>query len=313
MKRIFPFILFVSLFNPSTKAEPAQVKFHAITKTDANCTKDKAHLDLYPGFRFTEGPFDGLCVSELRRSALLLQEDKYKKLYEASDDDYLIANFQKNKKFYIARIPKNAIERVDWMIEDFGKLNPASHSFLRFKLKENSSITLFPQDEAATTAPEIVHDDLALSIDGVARRGDNPIYPIKGIMTNYALVYRFMVLSDKGNIAITKLGRKITFLPLMVDANEAFQVALNEASQSSVFKEYNTIDQNCTSEAYRLVSLTKGVHLSSYDRIFRNMQPRDAFYFLQKANLVDLEKAKLMNLSFNKEFYESQHKLPAQK
>ncbi len=221
---------------------------------------------------------------------------------DTTAEEFIFANFYKDKRFYIAKVNKKSFERVDWMIEDFGNSNPLSHTFLRFKLKPNEKIILYEQSPEGHLQKEVLKEDIAVSIDGVGGYGFDAVLPLKGMNNHYVLAYRFMPISEKGKIAIQKLGRSITFIPLKADPARVFETILKESTRSQLKIAYNTLDKNCTSEVYRLLVLSEKNKVIN-NNMLRSLNPRKALFYLNQLDLINKSELRKNQNSFNKEFY----------
>ena len=79
-----------------------------------------------------------------RRSIRILDADEATPYTKAAGDT-VFANFFHEGKFWLARLPADAVEEVYLHKDVFNAPIPVAHSQLRFRLKEQQAIELFPQ------------------------------------------------------------------------------------------------------------------------------------------------------------------------
>ncbi|MBS1984317.1 MAG: hypothetical protein JST16_09095 [Bdellovibrionales bacterium] len=161
--------------------------------------------------RFTDGPNRGRCIDlSVGRPVHVLTEDEARP-FTPSAGEKLVANFHHRGRFWIARIPAQAVAEVLFQTERFDppgdaksagvQINQAlwfsAHAQLRFRMKEGKDIVLMPQDKNSENPDERVRlRDIIVSSEAVTMPGDS-FNLLKGEMGSFALAKRFTSLDEK--------------------------------------------------------------------------------------------------------------------
>lgn len=230
--------------------------------------------------RYPYGPRRGQCMrlDEYRPIHILTSEEAESYALKAGlpspvPGEIWIANVRHQDKFWVARIPKDAVDNVFFEIErfDYGgkilsELNRrrwyAAHAEVRFKFKKGKEAVFIPQLTNDKSKPQEL-SDIVVSSEAVRRKGES-FNPIKGNRDHYGLAKRVLSLDQVLQDSLVKLGHEVAQYPIQIRGN-ADQV--NEQRQKyllSALKRsdkdwqsyhsgkpvmYNTADRNCISDA----------------------------------------------------------------
>lgn len=210
-----------------------------------DCNYD--HSDPYsPDVKMPTGDYAGQCLdTKLHRSAQKISEN---------ENEIVVANFQYEDQYYIARIPKNSVAKVIFNIVHFDTSIPfinAAHTQLRFVLKPGKTIVL--DSQSTSRAPHRVEiNDFILSVHGDGPRGVDYSL-IQGLNKNYIAVYRLIETRTR---ALEDKSRKINQYKLYLNEEEASQVmleAIYKSTKTGYLNIYHTMKLNCTTELFKVL------------------------------------------------------------
>src|SRR4051794_36187484 len=91
------------------------------------------------------GPHKGKPILMHKKRPIKILSAEEAAPYHPAQGDLVFANFNSEKKFWIAKLPADAVETVYFQKEHYSKIMPIQHALLRFKLKPGKEITLYPQ------------------------------------------------------------------------------------------------------------------------------------------------------------------------
>ena len=119
-----------------------------------------AQVDPYePMNYFTDGPFKGQLINAKERRSV--------KILEESPDSFKIANFNHNKRFHLATIPRNAVKDIIVQIDYFTSSIPAAHAELRLVLEKPIQL----EDQITGELSSTLISDVVFSIEAVKEIG----------------------------------------------------------------------------------------------------------------------------------------------
>ena len=218
-----------------------------------------------------KGKFKGKPIRTDARRALTILEGADAARFAPADGEVVAANFSHAGKFWIAKFPKDAVEKLIFQKWDFGekrirlrlfgwtlmdfKLFHLAHTELRFKLKPGSAVALYPQ--TAKGAPEPVHrvDDVVSSVEGVGPK--EAVFSVAaGLFDHLVAVRRFKSLQQSYDERVTGEGLVIEQwdLELPGDKKQAiFSAAVVDSHEDGMQTPYHIFLHSCTTEAFRII------------------------------------------------------------
>ncbi len=198
-----------------------------------------------------------------KRAVVMLEDSPYARIYGLKPDAFLVANIYHNGKFYVARIPKQGVEKVFFATEPFGGI--MAHTMLHFEFSENRPVELIAEiptaEEAAIRSPgkeivPILLRDLLFSVEVTVTKGEAAFSPTKGLLHLNGLVYRMISLTGRGTSQYLSGKVKIYESPLNLDDGErarAIEIALRRSHDMGMCHMYNTLLGNCNIHTYRVL------------------------------------------------------------
>jgi hypothetical protein len=210
---------------------------------------------------FKKGPHAGELIDiSYKRSVHVLSTEEAAP-YKPAPGELLIANFRHDGRFWIARVPADAVEEVIFQVEHFpnGKpLEVGSHNQLRFVMKPGRELTLVPQVPGDSSAPVKLRDFI-YSAEAIHAEGAKPFDPasagdlLKGTFGEYGMVYRAVSVEEKLGAMIDGEGRPHPIeqhrLKLEdADRQKLLRAFLADGSEAGLSRTFNTMTRNCTTE-----------------------------------------------------------------
>jgi hypothetical protein len=198
------------------------------------------------GPRMSSGPYVGQCMDTSAKRAIKI---------ESEDPSAMVfSNFYHAGQFWQARIEKSAIASVIFQIEKFpAPLNvTAAHTQLRFVLAEGKKVQLTSQSGPAKTDAV---DSFVASYEYIAPKGI-PFDVVKGEFNNFNIVGRVISYTTRLNEQVVLNRDPVTEYTLTLTAAQASAVALSalrESDRIAYDHAYNTLDFNCTTEAFAVL------------------------------------------------------------
>lgn len=197
------------------------------------------------------GKFKGQMVdSSEKRPAEIIEEEA---------DFITMANFRHQHQFWIAKVPKAAVEEVVVRIDRFPSSVPLvkpAHTLLAFKLKDESPLQLAPQPSNGGAAQEpTTVDAFYFSVDYMAPKGV-PYSLVGGLGENFLATERFLSVWERGATEAYNPEYPSDNLPLSLDEatkNELLEKAIRRSNSRRDDDFYNTWEINCTTELFSLL------------------------------------------------------------
>lgn len=202
------------------------------------------------GQTMPSGKYKGKCIdTSKKRPAIVLSDNS---------ERTVIANFLHQGKWWIAAIPRVGVERVIFQIEKFPTGVPfivAAHTQIRFEMKPGAEIELLAQDLNQSETPRTKVSNLVFSMEYAAPQGVE--YDIfHGEFNEYASVERILSEATRGSEQILHDKNPVEQYPLIMSTAEANRILHNavlRSDQIGLQKMYNTLDFNCTTEAFDII------------------------------------------------------------
>jgi len=280
--------------------------------------------------RYTRGPRAGQCMNlfDYRPLHILTKDEAENYAAKAqlpppAPGETWVGNVWHRGKFWVVRIPDQAVEEVLFQIERFDPGIPildrinqrrwfAAHAQVRFKLKPGKEALYIPQKTNDSSSP-IRLSNLVVSSEAVRPRGES-FGPLKGNRDHYGLARRGLSLEEVINVSVKKLKHQIAQYPMQVSGtpeqkeNQKQNFLLSALTRSSrdfdSYKAgkpvyYNTNSKNCLSDAidifdevanYRCVS-------TSQERAVEK-RPREVLPSLKARGLIGSQTYPTLNREF---------------
>lgn len=248
--------------------------------------------------RYDRGPRAGECMNLFDyRPGHLLNADEAKqyaekaKLPPPEPGEIWVANVWHHGKFWVARIPKLAVEDIMLQIERFDPNIPildfinkrrwfAAHAQVRFQLKKGKEATFIPQ-KLDDHSEAIRLSNLVFSSEAVRPKGE-AFGPVKGNFDNYGLAKRVLTVEEVVDVSLKKLHHQIAQYPINIHGTaeevdqkrqEYLLSGLKRADRDwesyhhgkPVY--YNTKERNCLSEAIDIFD-----EVTDYSRVSRGSE-----------------------------------------
>ncbi|MBI3298428.1 MAG: hypothetical protein HYZ75_09715 [Elusimicrobia bacterium] len=231
-----------------------------------------APVDLYdPKPLMPSGPLEGQPILTDARRSLTILDAAAAARYAPREGEVVAANFSHDRKFWVAKFPKDAIDRVIFQKWDFGEkritwklfgrtlldfeLFHLAHTEIRFTLKPGTAIELYSQEAGAGAEPVHRIADLISSVEAVGPK--QAVFGLKGGSTGeFVAVRRFKSLAQDVAERIVDDGRVIHQweLALPEDRKQAlFAAAILDSHEDAMQTPYNIFLHSCTTEAFRLL------------------------------------------------------------
>lgn len=280
--------------------------------------------------RYTRGPRSGQCMNLFDyRPIRLLNEEEAKqyaekaKLPPPQKGEIWVGNVWHKGKFYVVRVPENAVEDVIFLLERFDPEIPiikalnkrrwfAAHAEVRFKLKNGKEALYIPQKTNDLSAP-IELSNLVMSSEAVRPKGES-FGPLKGNRDFYGLAKRAVSLEEVVDVSLKGLQHQIAQYPIKVPATAE---KMDEVKQSYLLSAlergnrdyesykkgipvyYNTDERNCLSDAVDIFDeVTDYPHVSRAQERVPETRPREVLPSLQERGLLDNRRYPSLNREF---------------
>jgi hypothetical protein len=246
-------------FTPIVYAQSGRIVPAAANKNKVCICDPKDPFD--PRARMPQGPFKGRCMSCKQRSVRLLSPVETIP-YNAAPDMLVIANFNYKGKYWVAKIPKNAVEDVIFQIQYYNVLpSPyTAHSQIRFRLKPGYEAILVPQS-IGVAPTEIRMRDFVYAANAMLVEGGE-WNPATGLLDFFAIAHEFISLEDRIKDAFEyKLTDRVEQIRLALtpqQKQELLMSAILQGDRDRTNSMYDTLNKNCTSEVLRAVDRTIG-------------------------------------------------------
>ncbi len=194
----------------------------------------------------------------------------------------LVANVFHSGKFYIAAVPRNAVELEEFLTEPF-KVKYGSHivpiklahAMLHFHLSKDILLVAETPDYfqarrgiyARPIEPIILHD-LLVSPEPVGPLGTAAADPVAGVKNERVLVYRVTSLTGVGVKRIIMRKTIIKPTPLnSPDKSADLENAFRLSEQVGFKVMYNTVSDNCDKGCFRILEMTHKAVIKTGKRI----------------------------------------------
>ncbi len=217
------------------------------------------------------GPYKGQKLNvEAKRAIAILNGSELEKQLATDPKNWLIANVYHNKKFYLASIPKAAVENVMLLSEPmFGVL---MHSMLRFQFSEPVRLLAEMPTVGDLAQGRMYHRldepiqlrDLMLSVEATSPHGIPEFSAVESFFNTRGLVFRWMSLTGLGVSRLLSGQATILQFPLNLTAREkarALRNALIKSDETGMAGMYNTIKANCNQYCFRILERTSPLSL----------------------------------------------------
>ena len=226
-----------------------ELQIGVIMNEDANTQTTNDPYD--PQKKIRVGKYEGQMVdSSEKRPAEILEEDP---------DFIVMANFRHLHQFWIAKVPKSAVDQVVVRIDRFPTSVPLikpAHTLLAFKLKDGFELQLSsqPSNGGATQEPTTV-DAFYFSDDYMAPKG--VAYGlVDGLGKNFLATERFLSVWERGETEKYNPEYPSDNLTLALDTDTKNRLLEKAIRQSNARREddfYNTWEINCTTDLFGLL------------------------------------------------------------
>lgn len=210
----------------------------------------------------TSDPYDPdkkIRVGKYKRQIVDSSEKRPAEIIEEEADFFIMANFRHKHQFWIAKVPKTAVEEVVVRIDRFPTSVPLvkpAHTLLAFKLKDGSPVQLSPQPSngGAVQEPTTV-DAFYFSVDYMAPKGIE-YGLVEGLGKNFLATERFLSVWERGATETYNPDYPSDNLPLALDEetkNQLLEKAIRRSNARRDDDFYNTWEINCTTELFSLL------------------------------------------------------------
>lgn len=213
------------------------------------------------------GKYQGQRLNTTMKRAIAILNGSPLQAQLGVDDRYwLIANFYHNKRFHIAKVPKNSVRQVLFLSEPF--FGVLSHSMLRFQFDEPiellAEVPTVEEVQAGIThkpyaQPERLHD-LMVSVEATSPHGIQEFAAVESFFNSRGLVFRVMSLTGLGVSRFLKRGSSVHQYPLDLSDREAARTLRNALKRSDEFgmsRMYNTLFANCNHFCVKVLNQTR--------------------------------------------------------
>lgn len=265
------FILGLSIQN--AMASGPSLPETAINK-DPNCIVN-ANDPFEPHVRMTKGPDAGACInSTLRRSAIQLSNQRAAEYIAPQAGTVTVANFSHNKKFWIAQIPVNKIEKMILQSEHFPMMNlllnvSIDHVQIRFDFSEPVRLVSQVKEEIKET---IELKSIVLSVENISPRGEAFDF-FGGAQGHYNTAYRLVSSKDKYKWMIIDNKDIVDQRKFSLNSKDAAKVLLEGIARGTQYgntRPYDSFKRNCATEILDMLSVTIGTKKHSIVGFYSN-------------------------------------------
>lgn len=331
--------ILLSLFSSESLAESYKNHRGALQPSRASTSRPQV-ARACPGFdsndpfslnnRYTKGPRAGQCMNlfDYRPLHLLTEEEAHSYAAKAElpppvPGEVWVANVWHRGKFWVVRIPDQAVEEVLFQKERFDPGIPildrinqkrwfAAHAQVRFKFKAGKEATYIPQKTNDFSSP-LQLSNLVISSEAVRPRGES-FGPLKGNRDYYGLARRGLSLEEVIDVSVKKLKHQIAQYPIQTHGTtlqrdqqkqEYLLSALRRSSRDfdsyragkPVY--YNTNTKNCLSDAIDIFD-----EVADYRRVSKSQErsverrPKDVLPSLKARGLIGSQSYPTLNREF---------------
>lgn len=252
-KKLLSFLFISLLISLSVQAEETSCADslqgdHLLTILNINSA-----LKIRPVY-FSDGKFKGKKVDldKLRPVSLLNNLE--------TDTHYFISQFEMNKKFWLARLPKRTVKNVIFQLALFS--GPAgftlAHAQLRFQTNEAIKLFRVVKNKIVQASTH----DFVFSVQAALPFGAK--YEVEdAVLGSYKLVSRLVNTPDRvlgeeiaGGDIVTQYNL-VNLTP--EDMNRLLFTAVIQSNGSQLSKNYFAINQNCISVTFEVIDKTLGI------------------------------------------------------
>lgn len=236
---------------------------HAGPEYQAICSCDEADpFDPREEAFILEGRYKGQCQDSChKRSVKTLdqaQSASYRRMARAAQDDLAIANVSHQRKFWVAFVSPDAVEKVILQLDRFDPKWVAGHIQLRLRFKKGQEPILVPQSRKSADVP-VRLSDLVISDEYNAPIGV-PYDPFKGFIggddSHFNINYRIASLEERFEDMVIKRSGQVEQFPLELNKREKRGIllaALRLADREGMSRLYNTWTKSCVTETYEVI------------------------------------------------------------
>lgn len=207
-----------------------------------------------PRAKMPNGPFKGQCINSCEQRTIKLLSATEAAPYRPLPGMLVIANVSHKKKFWVAKVPPNAVEDVIFQMEQILNSCPLCHSQLRFRFKPGSEITLVPQTTREDPT-EIRLTDIVYSVEATGIPGTG-FDPASALLNLFGLSYRLVSLEDRAERMIATDKHQVEQLKLALQPEEKQKLlenAITQADRAGMELMYSLFDRNCTTELFKII------------------------------------------------------------
>lgn len=201
------------------------------------------------------GPLAGVPISTREKRSGVILNEKEAAPYKPGPGEVVIANLYHEGKFWIAKVPVEAVKDVYFLSENYSKTLPLNHSQIRFQMEPGHEITLYPQ--VGTKMPiKRKLSDLLVSVEAHWAMGDT-FNTFKGIFPRYALQFRVVSPDQAYYKSCFELRHAIQQIKMNLKPQEKsaiFLQALTDSNHNASFpRMYGALCKSCTTEVFKMI------------------------------------------------------------
>jgi hypothetical protein len=202
----------------------------------------------------------------------------------------LVANVRHDGRWWVARIPPDAVANVMAQEVKFAAPVPAAHSQLQFEFKPGKEAALVPQVEGDPTPP-IKLKNLVYSVEACGTE-DFKYDLVGGVENKFVNCHRLVSLSDRYKSEVVEHNRPI--LPYRLHTTDAAKqaillAALKRGNQAKLKEMYNTLTNSCITNVMHAVDT--GAHYDPWHELGAHLTtdklPTVIPYYLKMRGLWD--------------------------
>lgn len=245
---------------PTAKAQSGATQTSPVNIAKSCICDPKDPFD--PRARMPKGAFKGQCLSCEQRSVKMLSPAEAAP-YKPAPGMMVFANFKHKGKYWVAQIPKNAVEDAIFQIQYFNVLRSSysAHGQMRFHLKPGREAILVPQSAAHKRQKAIRMRDFIYSANAIWLRS-GVWDPVSGLVDFYAVAHEIVGLEDRIQDAVKyPFTDRIEQIRLALTPQQKQQLLFNVIMQGDRDRTnlmYDTLKRNCTTESLRAIDRTTG-------------------------------------------------------
>lgn len=233
------------------------------SNVDASCrqlTDDPFDLGWKMPF-LTLGPNHGRCINTLElRTLRPLSPDEfaaYDRRRPLLDDEIALANFRWRDRYWIVRLRPSAIYDAAPVLEPFEGHGPISHVMILFNLRDESPLTLYPQNGVG---PRAQMWDFLFSAEPVHPPGTDDSRG-RSFFNDMAMSYNLQAVEDKYRVSILEKGRELVVLPVKLDDGDPkrmFDEVVRRGTRNGHRLLYNPVFRSCVTVPLGIVDRIVG-------------------------------------------------------